>query len=67
MNQNQNQASKTNVQKVRQQNAASAQGQSNMTEFASETDAQQVRQQNQQSEQKKQQASSQSQQNQQNQ
>ncbi|UOE94998.1 MULTISPECIES: gamma-type small acid-soluble spore protein [Bacillaceae] len=48
--------SKTNAQQVRQQNAASAQGQS--TEFASETDAQQVRQQNQQSESKKQQNSS---------
>lgn len=43
--------SKTNVQKVRQQNQMSAQGQSQ--EFASETDAQQVRQQNQQSAQKK--------------
>lgn len=43
--------SKTNAQKVRQQNAASAQGQNQ--EFASETDAQQVRQQNQQSAQKK--------------
>lgn len=43
--------SKTNVQKVRQQNAMSAQGQSQ--EFASETDAQQVRQQNQQSARKK--------------
>ncbi len=49
----QNQQSKTNAQKVRQQNQASAQGQSQ--EFASETDAQQVRQQNQQSAQKKQQ------------
>lgn len=57
MAQQQNQ-SKTNAQKVRQQNAASAQGQSQMAEFASETDAQQVRQQNQQSQQKKQQASS---------
>lgn len=47
----QNQASKTNAQKVRQQNQASAQGQSQ--EFASETDAQQVRQQNQRSAQKK--------------
>jgi small acid-soluble spore protein E (minor gamma-type SASP) len=48
MKQNQ---SKTNAQKVRQQNQASAQGLSQ--EFASETDAQQVRQQNQQSAQKK--------------
>lgn len=62
-NKNQNQASKTNAQKVRQQNAASAQGQTNMTEFASETDAQQVRQQNQQSEQKKRNKSNQNQQN----
>lgn len=65
MNQNQNQASKTNVQKVRQQNAASAQNQSNMAEFASETDAQEVRQQNQQSEQKKRQQTNFNQQNQQ--
>lgn len=43
--------SKTNAQKVRQQNQASSQGMSQ--EFASETDAQQVRQQNQQSAQKK--------------
>lgn len=56
----QNQQSKTNVQKVKQQNAMSAQGQSQ--EFASETDAQQVRKQNQQSMQKKQQNSSQQQQ-----
>lgn len=63
MNQKQQQQSKTNAQKVRQQNANSAQGQSQ--EFASETDAQKVRQQNQQSAQKKQQASSQGQQNQQ--
>ncbi|WP_017728948.1 gamma-type small acid-soluble spore protein [Halalkalibacterium ligniniphilum] len=58
-NQQQNQqpqASKTNAQKVRQQNAASAQGQSYNTEFASETNAQEVRQQNQQSAAKKQQA-----------
>lgn len=54
--QNQNQQSQTNAQKVRQQNAASAAGQS--TEFASETDAQQVRQQNQQSQAKAQQNSS---------
>lgn len=45
----------TNIQKVRQQNQKAAQGQSQNTEFASETDAQQVRQQNQQSQQKKQQ------------
>ncbi|MFV8828140.1 gamma-type small acid-soluble spore protein [Alkalihalobacterium sp. APHAB7] len=57
-NNQQNQASKTNAQQVRQQNAASAQGQSYNTEFASETDAQEVRQQNQQSAQRKQQASS---------
>ncbi|MBU8908860.1 gamma-type small acid-soluble spore protein [Desertibacillus haloalkaliphilus] len=55
-NQAQSQASQTNAQRVRQQNAASAQGQN--TEFASETDAQQVRQQNQQSEQRKRQQSS---------
>lgn len=48
-----NQQSKTNAQKVRQQNQASAQGMNQ--EFASETDAQQVRQQNQQSQQNKQQ------------
>ncbi|WP_209124063.1 gamma-type small acid-soluble spore protein [Alkalihalobacillus sp. BA299] len=54
-NNQQNQASKTNAQKVRQQNAASAQGQSFNTEFASETDAQKVRQQNQQSAARKQQ------------
>ena len=47
------QQSQTNVQKVRQQNAASATGQNYGTEFASETDAQQVRQQNQQAEAKK--------------
>ncbi|OLO28223.1 gamma-type small acid-soluble spore protein [Alkalihalophilus pseudofirmus] len=57
-NNQQNQASKTNAQKVRQQNAASAQGQSQNTEFASETDAQEVRQQNQQSAARKNQASS---------
>ena len=50
---NQQQQSKTNVQKVKQQNQASAQGMSQ--EFASETDAQQVKQQNQQSMAKKQQ------------
>ncbi|MBS4198447.1 gamma-type small acid-soluble spore protein [Bacillus sp. FJAT-49732] len=43
----------TNVQKVRQQNAQSATGQSYGTEFASETDAQQVQKQNQQAEAKK--------------
>ncbi|ADU29252.1 gamma-type small acid-soluble spore protein [Evansella cellulosilytica] len=57
-----NNASKTNAQKVRQQNQQSAQGQSQNFEFASETDAQQVRQQNQQSAQRKQQASSKGQQ-----
>lgn len=41
----------TNIQQVRQQNAASAAGQSQFgTEFASETDVQEVRQQNQQAE-----------------
>jgi small acid-soluble spore protein E (minor gamma-type SASP) len=53
-------ASKTNVQQVQKQNQKSAQGQN--YEFASETDAQEVRQQNQQSEQKKQQTSSKKQQ-----
>jgi small, acid-soluble spore protein, gamma-type len=43
----------TNVQHVKQQNAQSAQGQFG-TEFASETDAQEVRQQNQKAESKKQ-------------
>ncbi|MBM6616456.1 gamma-type small acid-soluble spore protein [Bacillus suaedaesalsae] len=48
-NRNQNQASKTNAQEVRQQNASS-QGQGSFgTEFASETNAQEVRQQNSQS------------------
>lgn len=42
----------TNVQKVRQQNAASLAGNSDV-EFASETDVQAVRQQNQQSQQNK--------------
>lgn len=45
--------SKTNVQQVRRQNQAAAQGQ--QAEFASETNAQEVRQQNQQSQAKKQQ------------
>lgn len=45
-----NQQSRTDAQKVKKQNAAFAQGQS--TEFASETDAQEVRQQNQQSQSK---------------
>ena len=58
----QNNASKTNAQKVRQQNAQSAQGQQQNYEFASETDAQEVRQQNQQSNQRKRQQSSQQQQ-----
>lgn len=44
------QQSNTNVQKVRQQNAQSAQQGNFGSEFASETDAQQVRQQNQQAE-----------------
>lgn len=63
----QNQASATNAQQMRQQNAQSAQGQNQTsqqfgkTEFSSETDAQQVRQKNQQAEQKKQQNSSQQQ------
>jgi small acid-soluble spore protein E (minor gamma-type SASP) len=48
----------TNVQKVKQQNAASAQGQYG-TEFASETDVQAVRQANQQAEARKSQASGQ--------
>ena len=43
--------SKTNAQKVRQQNQASAQGTNQ--EFASETDAQEVRRQNQKSAQRK--------------
>jgi small acid-soluble spore protein E (minor gamma-type SASP) len=43
--------SQTDVQKVRQQNQASAQGQN--AEFASETNAAKVRQQNQQSQAKK--------------
>lgn len=42
----------TNVQKVRQQNQMSKQGQYE-TEFASETDAQEVRRQNQKSQQNK--------------
>lgn len=49
-------ASQTDAQKVRKQNAAAAQNQSKQqAEFASETDAQTVKKQNQQSEQKKQQ------------
>lgn len=43
----------TNVQKVRQQNQQAAQGQEFGTEFASETDAQEVRRQNNKSQQKK--------------
>ncbi len=54
-NQQQNQASKTNAQQVRKQNAQAAQNQGFKTEFASETNAQEVRQQNQQSQQRKQQ------------
>ncbi|MBB6450314.1 small acid-soluble spore protein E (minor gamma-type SASP) [Geomicrobium halophilum] len=48
----QNNASKTNAQKVRKQNQASQQGQP-QPEFASETDAQEVRKQNQQAESRK--------------
>ncbi|WP_240375775.1 gamma-type small acid-soluble spore protein [Bacillus piscicola] len=48
----QNEASKTNVKKVRQQNQAAEQGQGT-EEFASETDAQEVRKQNQKAQQKK--------------
>jgi small acid-soluble spore protein E (minor gamma-type SASP) len=43
----------TDIQKVRQQNQQSAQGQNFNAEFASETNAAQVRQQNQQSAAKK--------------
>ncbi|ARK29028.1 gamma-type small acid-soluble spore protein [Halalkalibacter krulwichiae] len=56
MDRQQQQASKTNAQQVRRQNAASAQGAD--TEFASETDVQEVRQQNAQSQARKQQNSS---------
>ncbi|QPC45783.1 gamma-type small acid-soluble spore protein [Mangrovibacillus cuniculi] len=49
---NQQQASATNAEKVKQQNAASAQGQYG-AEFASQTDVQKVKQQNQQAEAKK--------------
>jgi len=56
-NQQQNPASATNAQHVRQQNAKSAQGQSQAgqfgTEFASETNTQHVKQQNQKSQQRK--------------
>ena len=53
----------TNAQRVRQQNAQSANNQQQFgTEFASETDAQQVRQQNQQSQARKQQSTQQPQQ-----
>jgi len=62
MDRQQQQASKTNAQQVRKQNAASAQGSSFDTEFASETDVQEVRQQNAQSQARKQQNSSQQQQ-----
>ncbi|MCM3762261.1 gamma-type small acid-soluble spore protein [Alkalihalobacillus oceani] len=61
----QQQASKTNAQQVRKQNAASAQNQSFNTEFASETNAQEVKQQNAQAEARKGQASAQKQQQQQ--
>ncbi|MGY0692523.1 gamma-type small acid-soluble spore protein [Virgibacillus sp. FSP13] len=48
------QASGTNVQKVKQQNQQAAQGQGQYgTEFASETNAQEVRKQNQKSQQNK--------------
>lgn len=54
MDKQQQQASKTNAQQVRQQNAQSASGAGQFgTEFGSETSAQQVRQQNQQSQQRK--------------
>ncbi|WAA12935.1 gamma-type small acid-soluble spore protein [Fervidibacillus halotolerans] len=48
-------SSGTNIENVRRQNAQSAQGQQDQygTEFASETDAQQVRKQNQKAESKK--------------
>lgn len=51
--------SNTDVQRVKQQNAQSAQGGQNQfgTEFASETDAQHVKQQNQKAESRKQQNS----------
>lgn len=50
-NQNQNPGAQTDIQKVRQQNQAAAQGQ--RAEFAAETNAQKVRQQNAQAEAKK--------------
>ncbi|OES45067.1 gamma-type small acid-soluble spore protein [Domibacillus iocasae] len=47
MNNNRNKTTAgTDVNQVRRQNAASAQGQQYKTEFASETNAQEVRQQN---------------------
>ncbi|QQK76275.1 gamma-type small acid-soluble spore protein [Salicibibacter cibarius] len=46
--QNQNNPSKTDVEKVKKQNEAAEKGKSNQTEFASETDAQKVKKQNQQ-------------------
>lgn len=49
-----NPSSGTNVQKVKKQNAQSAQGQKHLQEFASETDVQEVKQQIQQAEAKKQ-------------
>lgn len=52
MNNNEN-ASKTNAQKVRKQNAASAQEQTYNAEFASETDAQEVKRQNSEAESRK--------------
>ena len=51
---NQNQTSAgTNKEEVRQQNQQAAQGQEYGTEFASQTDAQQVREQNRESQSKK--------------
>lgn len=64
--QQQPQASKTNAQEVKKQNAASAQGSSYNTEFASETNAQEVKQQNAQAESRKQQSSANAQQQQNN-
>jgi len=46
-------ASGTNAKQVQQQNQKAAQGQSNDTEFAAETDVQQVKKQNQESQNKK--------------
>lgn len=59
-NQNQEFATETDIQKVKEQNRKSQSGQNqfNATEFASETDVQEVREQNRQSEMKKQKANS---------